>query len=108
MQETWSAGIDWDQEVPGAIEQNMKKWFQECQILNHIKVDRCVRENENHIEINISIHSNSDTSEIAYGAAVYLLVEYQNGDTSSKLVVAQTKMAQYECFVVGEKSKQKV
>ena len=38
MQETWSAGIDWDKKVPGAIEQNMKKWFQELQI-NYIKVD---------------------------------------------------------------------
>ena len=63
------------------------------QILNYIKVDRCVRENEKHIETNISIHSYSDASELAYGAAVYLVVEYQNGDASSKLVVAKTKVA---------------
>ena len=25
MQETWSAGIDWDEKVTGPIEQNMKK-----------------------------------------------------------------------------------
>ena len=57
MQETWSSGIDWDEKVPGAIEQNMKKWFQELQILNHIKIDRCVRENEKHIEtIFLSLH----------------------------------------------------
>ena len=70
----------------------MKKWFQEFKILN-IKVDRCVRENEKHIEINISIHSYSDASEVAYGAAVYLVVEYKNGDASSKLVVAKIKVA---------------
>ena len=96
MQETWRAGIDWDEKVPGAIEQNMKKWFQELQILNHIKVDRCLRKNEKHIETNISIHSywmHSDASEVAYGAAVYLVVEYQNGDASSNLVVAKTKVA---------------
>ena len=28
----------------------MKKWFQVLQILHHIKVDRCVRENKEHIE----------------------------------------------------------
>ena len=57
MQETWRAGIDWDEKVPGAIEQNMKKWFQELQILNYIKVDRCGQENEKHIETNFpSIH----------------------------------------------------
>ena len=33
MQETWSAGIDWDEKVQDAIEQKMKKWFQELQIL---------------------------------------------------------------------------
>ena len=96
MQETWSARIDWGEKVPGAIEQNMKKWFQELQILNPIKVDRCLRKNEKHIETNISIHSywmHSDASEVAYGAAVYLVVEYQNGDASSNLVVAKTKVA---------------
>ena len=56
MQETWSAGIDWNEKVTGPIEQNMKKWFQELQLLNYMKVDRCVRENEEHIETNISIH----------------------------------------------------
>ena len=93
MQETWSAGIDWDKKVPDPIEQNMKKWFQELQILSHIKVDRCIRENEKHIETNVSVHSYSDASEVAYGAAVYLVVEYQNGDASSKLVEAKTKVA---------------
>ena len=71
----------------------MKKCFQELQILNHVKVDRCVRENEKHIETNISIHSYSDASEVAYAAAVYLVVEYQSGDESSKLVIAKTKVA---------------
>ena len=56
MQETWSAGIDWNDKVPNVIEQNVKKWLQELQILSHIKADRCVRENEKHIETNISIH----------------------------------------------------
>ena len=65
MQETWTAGIDWDEKVPDGIEQNMKKWFQELQILNHIKVDRCVRENEKRIETNISFHSYSDALEVA-------------------------------------------
>ena len=90
MQETWSARIDWDEKVPDAIEQNMKNWFQEFQILDHIKGDRCVRQNEEHIETNFSIHSYSDASEIAYGATVYLAVQYQNSDASSKLFVAKT------------------
>ena len=46
MQEIRSAGIDWDEKVPDVIEQNMKKWFQKLEILDHIKVDRCVRENK--------------------------------------------------------------
>ena len=87
------AGIDWDEKVPDAIEQDMKKWFQKSQILDHIKYDRRVQENEKGIETNISIHSCSDALELEYGAAVYLAVEYQNGDTSSKLVVAKTKVA---------------
>ena len=62
-------------------------------ILNYIKADRCIPENEKHIETNIFIHSYSDASELASGAAVYLVVEYQNGDASSKLVVAKTKVA---------------
>ena len=70
-----------------------KKWFQELQKLDHIKVDGCVRENEKHIETNISIYSYSDASEIAYGAAVYLAVQYQIDDASSKLVVVKTKVA---------------
>ena len=74
----------------------MKKWFQELQILDHIKVDRCVRENEEYFETNISIDSYLDASEVAYGTAVYLAVQYQNGDASSKLVVAQTKVAPLE------------
>ena len=68
MQEIRSAGIDWDEKVPDVIEQNMKKWFQKLEILDHIKVDRCVRENKKHIETNISVHSHSDASEVAYGS----------------------------------------
>ena len=90
MQETWSARIDWDEKVPDDIEQNIKNWFQEFQILDHIKGDRCVRQNEEHIETNFSIHSYSDASEVADGATVYLTVQYQNSDASSKLVVAKT------------------
>ena len=93
MQETWNAGIDWDEKVPETIKQKMKKWFQELQMLDLIKVDRCVRESEEQIETNISIHSYSDASEVAYGAAVYLAVQYQNGDISSKLVIGKTKVA---------------
>ena len=40
MKETWRQGIDWDEKVPDAIEQKMKKLFPELQILDHIKVDR--------------------------------------------------------------------
>ena len=61
------AGIDWDEKVPDAIEQNIKKWFQELQILDHIKVDRCVQEKEKGIETNIFIHLCSDALELAYG-----------------------------------------
>ena len=92
MQETWSAGIYWEKKVPDAIEQKMIKWFQELQILDHIKADRCIQENEKHIETNISIHSYSDASEVAYGAAVYFAVEQQKGVASSKLVLGKTKV----------------
>ena len=71
----------------------MKKWFQELQNLDVIKVDRCVRRNEEHIENSVSIHSYSDASEVTYGAAVFLVVQYQNGDMSQKLVAAKTKFA---------------
>ena len=90
MQETWNAGIDWDKKVPHTIKLKMKKWFQELQML---EVDRCDRESEEQIETNISIHSYSDASEVAYGAAVYLAVQYQNGGISSKLVIGKTKVA---------------
>ena len=71
----------------------MKKWFQEFQILNHIKIDSRVRKNEKHIEKSISIHSYSDASEEAYNLAFYVAVQYQNGDASSKLAVVKTKVA---------------
>ena len=38
MQETWRAGVDWNKKVPDATEQNMKKWFQELQILDPLKL----------------------------------------------------------------------
>ena len=37
MQETWNAGIDWDEKVPDTIKQKMKKWFQELEMLDLIK-----------------------------------------------------------------------
>ena len=89
----WGRGVDWDEKVPLTTEQKMKKWFQELQNLDLIKVDRCVRRNEEHIENSVSIHSYSDASEVTYGAAVYLVVQYQNGDMSQKLVAAKTKVA---------------
>ena len=62
------------------------------QILDHINVDRCVQENEEYVETNISIHPYSDASEVAYSKAVYLTVQHQNS-ASSKQVVRKTKVA---------------
>ena len=91
LQEMWTSGVDWDEDVPVDIANKAWSWFQELEGLPEIRIPRCLRLD---LDIqSIELHSFVDASELAYGAAVYQRTEYENGAVSCRLIPAKLHVA---------------
>jgi len=93
IQLAWQSGVDWDEIMPDEINKDIKDWFQQLELLETIKIDRCIRLKQHEKEVNISLHAFCDASELAYGTAIYATTSYDNGKTISKLIASKTRVA---------------
>jgi hypothetical protein len=91
LQEMWTSGVDWDEEVPMGIAKKAQSWFRELEELLEIGIPRCLRMD---LEIeSAELHTFVDASEEAYGSAVYQRTRYQNGVVSCRLIAAKSHVA---------------
>ena len=79
LQDMWTTGIDWDDELTEPLSISARAWFAELYQLQQIQAPRCLW-NEGTIADTMSLHMFVDASENAYGAVVY--PRCQNGDST--------------------------
>jgi len=91
MQEVWLHGLEWDERLPQELSAKVNVWFSELSMLSDVRVPRCLQLKQ---EVKwAKLHTFVDASQEAYGAVVYIKVEYQDGSTSVRLVASKTKVA---------------
>ena len=69
----------------------MNSWFSELNQLQNIRIPRSLQQKKEAVKINL--HTFVDASQGAYGAAVYVRIEYQDQTVSLNLIAAKTKVA---------------
>ena len=71
FQETWSRGLQWDDELPPDMKRKWAEWTAELENLSDVSVSRCIH---SFSKVTVQkLHVFSDASEQAYAAAVYVV-----------------------------------
>jgi len=72
MQQFWTAGITWDDNIPTDITVLWTRYQSELKLIESISILRQITHDNT---INVQLHAFSDSSEKGYAAAVYLRTE---------------------------------
>ena len=91
MQKMWIAGTDWDDLLSDNLVKEVGLWFSELDQLQELRIPRCLQQNNDVTKINV--HTFVDASQGAYGAVVYVRMEYEDQTVSVRFVAAKTKVA---------------
>ncbi|MEW8314042.1 MAG: hypothetical protein AB2658_03330, partial [Candidatus Thiodiazotropha endolucinida] len=92
LQDIWTAGKDWDEELDEILIQSVRVWFNELPEITKIKVPRCLSDTHKTVDT-ISLHTFVDASQYAYGAVTYARCTYKDGTVSSNIIAAKTRVA---------------
>ena len=66
LQEMWTAGLEWDDELPEALTHAARSWFSELKNLKQLQIPRCLGEKERTSDT-MPLHTFVDASQDAYG-----------------------------------------
>ena len=91
LQELWTRGYDWDDEVQDEIANKIRDWLEQLKSLREVKISRCLRSLEPVKSKRIVTFV--DASQQAYVAAVYIRCKYHNDAVTSRLIAAKSKVA---------------
>ncbi|CAG2208607.1 unnamed protein product [Mytilus edulis] len=91
LQEMWTAGLDWDDQLDEELVEKSREWFRELDELCCIKIPRCLQLNEDIVLT--SLHTFSDASQEAYGSVIYARHEYKSGMISTRFIAAKSRVA---------------
>ena len=89
LQDIWTAGIDWKDELTEPLTTSARAWFSELLQLQKIQVPRCLWY-EGTIADTRSLHTFVDASENAYGAVIFARCQNSDGTFSTNIVAAKT------------------
>ncbi|CAG2212937.1 unnamed protein product [Mytilus edulis] len=91
LQEMWTAGLDWDDQLNEELVEKSREWFRELDELCCIKIPRCLQLNEDIVLT--SLHTLNDASQEAYGSVIYARHEYKSGMISTRFIAAKSRVA---------------
>jgi len=90
LQEMWTSGLDWDDPLDQNQAREAKKWFEELTELSEVQAPHCLQLNSD-VET-VTLHTFTDASGDAYGAATYINYKYKGGTVSTNLVTSKTRV----------------
>ena len=93
FQQIWRLGLDWDQVLPGDMQETFSKWMKDLDVLKEWRIPRRYSETLWSETIACQLHCFGDASQQTYGACVYLVVQGPDGMWSSSLVLSRAKVA---------------
>lgn len=91
LQEIWTCGCGWDDELPDDIRKKSEIWLAEFQDLSNIEVPRSFGFDSS--VQSTTLHTFVDASQEAYGAVVYVRNVHKDGEIRTHLVTAKTRVA---------------
>lgn len=91
LQQTWLAGIGWDEKIPTKMEEEWKEFRATLLHINNIKIPRYVGLGFDDVEY--ELHGFCDASMKAYAAVVFLKCKNKNGNVSVNIVAAKSRVA---------------
>ncbi|XP_049292260.1 uncharacterized protein LOC125768526 isoform X2 [Anopheles funestus] len=93
IQDIWVKGIDWDDEIPGDLQQRWRQWTNLFPHLEGLRIPRCYFHVPSTTRLDdIQLHVFVDASETAYCAVAYFRLEI-DGKTQVGLIGGKTKVA---------------
>ena len=92
LQEMWTSGVEWDDELTEPLVSDARAWLRELLDLRELQIPRCLVMKGIPSE-ETSLHTFMDASEDAYGAVVYARSTYMDASVSVNLVAAKTRVA---------------
>ena len=91
LQELWQRGLDWDDEVPPAVQESWVSLFQEIKELDSVSFERCLTV-VNAVEPPI-LCVFADASQEAFGACAYVRQKRDDDTHAVKFVAAKSRVA---------------
>ena len=92
LQDMWTAGLEWDDELTEPLASCARAWFGELEKLKKVRIPGCLQRKDRSLD-SMSLHTFVDASENAYGAVVYARCTYEDGSSSSEIVAAKFRVA---------------
>ncbi|XP_064485951.1 uncharacterized protein LOC135398480 [Ornithodoros turicata] len=93
LQRIWLAKLQWDDQLPEALMNTWHRWCQEVTMLSDFRVPRRLSGASAPLqESTQSLHVFSDASTKAYGAAVYLVLQSDDGNIEISIVLAKARV----------------
>ena len=97
LQETWAAGLNWDDHLPPHLEAKWKTWISEFPELSAFQIPRCLRAAN---PTDLQLHVFSDASKDTYASAAYLVCHYEENTTTSCLIASKSRLSPLKAMTI--------
>ena len=91
LQQAWLRGLEWDEEFPSDLKVTTQQWAEQLAEASKVKVRCCYRLDEK-VE-QVSLHTFTATSNLAYAAVSYARYKYVSGKIFVALTTAKARVA---------------
>jgi hypothetical protein len=97
MQRPWQKGYNWDDNLDQEDTETWTQFHNQLVQMNEIQINRCLFTDT---PINIQLHGFSDASTQGYGAVIYVRAIYGNGNCTTNLLCARSRVAPLKTITI--------
>ena len=97
MQTLWKRKKPWDHPISGEILEKWKRWKNALPLLENLSIPRCYFSRPHHEGVKLQLHHFADASEVGYGTASYLRIEYSDAETECSFITGKSRKAPIKC-----------